>query len=272
MKNKFIIAGLALGLAAGFNPVQAQFLKKLQQKLEDKVDRKVDGMINGKKGSTVSAEGKSAKPMPKLEEVYSFVPGHSPFFADNFSTDKAGRMPRHWKSSGGGSITTIPDVPGKWLALAPLTTYRIDSILAMPGNFTVEFDILTRSTQAKDIGALVFGFGRDNSNRSYIQDAYNDNAITGTRLHFWNEAIINSSSDTKINNSLEYPLSNYANTIIHISMSVEGENMRVYMNRSKLIDTRMFKANTIKYFYMSAPYDYEGEAMTYFGNFVISKL
>lgn len=272
MKNPFIIAGLALTLAAGASPVQAQFFKKLQQKLEDKVDRKVDGMINGQKGTKTTAEGKSSKPMPKLEEVYSFVPGHTLFFADNFTSDKAGRMPKRWKSSGGGSIATIPDVPGKWLALAPRTTYRIDSILAMPGNFTVEFDILTRSTQAKDIGALVFGFGRDNSNRSYIQDAYNDNAITGTQLHFWNEDISNSSSDTKIHNSLEYPLSNFANTTIHISMSIEGENMRVYLNRSKLVDTRMFKTNTIKYFYLSAPYDYEGEAMTYFGNFVISKL
>ncbi|MCX2480031.1 hypothetical protein OQY15_13100 [Pedobacter sp. MC2016-15] len=272
IKYKLIIATLML--TAGMTQAQAQFLKRLQQKLEDKVDKKVDGMINGPKGSsgTGSAAGKSTKPLPKLEEVYSFVPGRSLYFADNFATDAAGRMPRQWKSSGGGSIVTVPDVPGKWLALAPRTTYRIDSILAMPGNFTVEFDILTRSTQAKDIGALVFGFARDNSNRSYIQDAYNDNAITGTQLHFWNEDVNNASSDTKINNSLEYPLSNYGNTVLHVSMSIEGENMRVYLNRSKLVDTRMFKTNTIKYFYLSAPYDYEGEAMAYFSNLVISKL
>jgi hypothetical protein len=271
MKNYKLIISVLL-FTAGINQAQAQLFKKLQQKLEDQVDRRVDGMMNGKKGAKNSTGGTSSKPMPKLEEVYSFVPGHTVYFADNFTADKAGRMPKRWKSSGGGSIVTVPDVPGKWLALAPRTTYRIDSILAMPGNFTVEFDILTRSTQAKDIGALVFGFGRDNSNRSYIQDAYNDNAITGTQLHFWNEDITNASSDTKISNSLEYPLSNFANTVMHVSMSIEGENMRVYLNRSKLVDTRMFKTNTIKYFYLSAPYDYEGEAMTYFGNFVVSKL
>lgn len=272
MKNKFIIAGLVCFLTAGINSAQAQLFKKLQQKLEDKVDRKVDGMMNGKKGSGTGADGKSTKPMPKLEEVYSFVPGHTVYFADNFASDKAGRMPKKWKTSGGGSIVTVPDVPGKWLALAPRTSYRIDSILAMPGNFTVEFDILTRSTQARDMGPLVFGFARDNSNRNYIQDAYNDNAITGTQIHFWNEAVINSSSDTKISNSLEYPLSNFATATMHIAISVEGENMRVYLNRSKLLDTRMFKANTIKYFYLSGPFDYEGEAMAYFGNFVVSKI
>lgn len=272
MKNKFIIAALLISFTAGINQAQAQLFKKLQQKLEDQVDRRVDGVMNGKKGSKSTGDGKSGKPMPKLEEVYSFVPGSTVYFADNFASEKAGRMPGKWKTSGGGSIITVPDVPGKWLALAPATTYRIDSILAMPGRFTVEFDILTRSTQAKDIGPLVFGFGRDNSSRSYIQDAYNDNAITGTQIHFWNEAITNSSSDTKIHSNLEFPLSNYANTIIHISMSIEGEDMRVYLNRSKLVDTRMFKTNTLKYFYLSGPYDYEGEAMTYFGNFVVSKL
>jgi hypothetical protein len=272
MKNKFIIAVLACFFTAGISRAQAQLFKKLQQKLEDKVNKKVDGIMDGQKGTKSSAEGKSSKPMPKLEEVYSFVPGRTVYFADNFASDKAGRMPKHWKTSGGGSIITVPDVSGKWLALAPRTTYRIDSILAMPGNFTVEFDILTRSTQAKDIGAMVFGFARDNSNRNYIQDAYNDNAITGTQIHFWNEAIVNSSSDTKISNSLEYPLSNFATAMLHISISVEAENMRVYLNKSKLLDTRMFKTNTIKYFYLSSPFDYEGEAMTYFGNFVISKL
>jgi len=272
MKIKFITAGLLCCLAAGTHQAHAQLFKRLQQKLEDKVDKKVDGMISGQKGTKNSGGSSSSKPMPKLEEVYSFVPGSTAYFADNFASDKAGRMPRHWKSSGGGSINTIPDVPGKWLALSPRTTYRIDSILAMPGNFTVEFDVLTRSVQAKDIGALVFGFARDNSNRSYIMDAYNDNAITSTQIHFWNEDVTNASSDTRISNPLEYPLSNYANGLLHVAISVEGEQMRVYLNRSKLLDTRMFKANTIKYFYLSAPFEYEGEAMAYFGNFVISKL
>jgi len=272
MNNKIITAVLLLLFTAGINQAQAQLFKKLQQKLEDKVDRKVDGMINGKRVAGTTAEGKSSKPMPKLEEVYSFVPGSTVYFKDNFASDKAGRMPKKWKSSGGGSIVTIPDVSGKWLALAPRTTYRIDSILAMPGNFTVEFDILTRSTQARDMGPLIFGFARDNSGRAYMNDAYNDNAIVGTQLHFWNEAVNNASSDTQINTNLDFPLSNYANTTIHISMSIEGEDMRVYMNKIKLLDTRMFKAHTLKYFFLSGPYSYEAEAMAYFGNFVISKL
>jgi len=271
MKSNYFLISIACLFTISINQSQAQLFKKLKQKLEDKVDRQVDGMINGKSKTSDSNSERSSGKLPNIEEVYSFVPGSTVYFADNFSSSSSGRMPKKWKSSGGGSVTTIPDVPGKWLALSPRTTYRIDSILAMPGNFTVEFDLLTRSVEAKDIGSMSVGFGRDNSNRDYMADAYNNNAITETQLHFWNGDITNASSDTKISNTLKFPLSNYANGLIHVAISVEGENMRVYVNKSKLLDTRMFKKNTLKYFYLTAPFDYTAEAMVYFSNFVIAK-
>ena len=273
MKHKIYVAGLLFCFTFTVQNTQAQFLKKMQQKLQDKVDKKVDDAMNGSKdakGNSTQGNNTGGK-LPNIEEVYSFTPGSTLFFSDNFSADGAGRMPKHWKSSGGGSVTAVTGVPGKWLALAPGTTYRIDNLLAMPGNFTVEFDLVTRSTAAKDIGPLKFGFARDNSNRSYINDAYNDNAINSTELHFWNEDVTNSSSDTKISNPLKFPLNNYANGLLHVAIAVEGENMRVYINKSKLLDTRMFNKNTIKYFYLSGPYSYDAEAMVYFSNFVIAK-
>lgn len=274
MKNRFIILSTVTLFSIGLPAANAQFLKKIQQKLQDKVDKKVDNVLNGSSGAVKSADdgstGKKAK-LPNLEEVYSFTPGSATVFSDNFATDNAGRMPKHWKSSGGGGIATVSGMPGKWLSLMARTTYKLTDLLAMPGNFTIEFDLVTRSTEAKDIGAMQFGFAKDNSNREYISDAYNSNAITASQLHFWNKAIHNASSDTKISNNLEFPLNNYANELIHIAIAVEGENMRVYVNKSKVLDTNMFKKGTIKYFYMSAPFDYEYNAMVYFGNFVIAK-
>ncbi|WP_254070990.1 hypothetical protein [Pedobacter sp. L105] len=272
MRHRFFITSLIFCFALGIPSTQAQFLKKMQQKLQDKVDKKVDDTMNGNK-DTKNTDGNnstSAK-LPHIEEVYSFTPGNTVIFSDNFSTETSGRMPKHWKSSGGGSINTVSDIPGKWLALAPKTTYRINNLLPMPGNFTVEFDIVTRSMAAKDIGAMLFGFGSDNSNREYVTDAYNENAITATQLHFWNKEVTNSSSATKINNPLSFPLNNYANGLLHVAIAVEGENMRVYINKSKLVDTRMFNKDTLKYFYISAPYSYDADAMVYFSNFVIAK-
>ncbi|MET4141185.1 hypothetical protein [Pedobacter sp. UYP1] len=278
MKHKILIYSVLIASTLITQQSHAQFFKKIQQKIQDKVDKKVDDVINGNTGtntktsSTSSSQtGNSGSKLPNIEEVYSFTPASNVFFADNFSSDPAGRMASHWKTSGTGSVTTISDVPGKWLALSPRTTYRLENLLAMPGNFTIEFDLITRSTEVKDIGAMQFGFAKDNSNREYISDAYNSNAITESQLHFWNKEVNNSSSDTKISNQLSFPLNNYANALIHVAIAVEGENMRVYINKSKVVDTRMFKKGTIKYFYLSAPFDYSSDAMVYFGNLVMAK-
>lgn len=272
MRHQFFIISFLFCFALGIPYSHAQFLKRMQQKLQDKAEKKLDNVMNGNEDSksTRDDNGTSAK-LPHLEEVYSFTPGNTLFFSDNFLAETSGRMPKHWKSSGGGSINNIPGMSGKWLALAPQTTYRIDNLLAMPGNFTVEFDIVTRSIAAKDIGAMQFGFGSDNANRTYIADANEGNAITATQLHFWNKEITNSSSATKIYNTLPFPLNNYANGLLHVAIAIEGEDMRVYINKSKLLDTRMFNKDTLKYFYLSAPYSYEGDAMVYFSNFVIAK-
>jgi hypothetical protein len=250
MKKRYLISGLIISSLLGVQTTQAQFLKKMQQKLQDKVDKKVDDVLNGsgtKNTGTSAGNGGKRVKTPYLEEVYSFTPGATVIFADNFANDVLGRMPKHWQSSGGGSVFT------------------------MPGNFTVEFDLLTRSTQAKDIGSMLFGFAKDDSNREYISSAGDANSITSTTLHFWNKAIINASSDTDIYNNLDFPLENYANELIHVAIAVEGEDMRVYINKSKVLDTGMFKRSTIKYFYLSAPYKYDYTAKMYFGNLVIAK-
>lgn len=55
-----------------------------------------------------------------------------------------------------------------------------------------------------------------------------------------------------------------------MAIAIEGRNMRVYINKSKLLDTRMFNKDAIKYFYLSAPFDCKSDAAVFFGNFVIA--
>ena len=262
-----------LGLLAYANPAEAQLLKKFQKSLEDKASQKVDDVLNGKKKAATAAPESTTdkKAAPAIEEVYSFTPGSTIFFESDFKRDTKGLMPKKWKASTSGSIVNIPDMPGNWLALTARTTYKIDSLIKMPENFTVEFDLVTRSDEARDIGSMSFGFARDNSIKSYTMDAYNDNATTNTQLHFHNREISSSSSDTKVHNTLSYPFANYANGLLHVAIAVEGENMRVYVNRSKVLDTRMLRKDLPKFFYLSAPFSYDNQAKVYFGNFVMSK-
>lgn len=273
MKLKNLPMLAVLGLLVYASPAEAQLLKKFQKSLENKASQKVDDVLNGKtKTSSPAAESTAAKDAPPMvEEVYSFTPGATILFESDFKRDTKGLMPKKWKASTSGSVVSLPDVPGNWLALTARTTYKIDSLFKLPENFTVEFDLVTRSDEAKDIGSMSFGFARDNSIKNYIMDAYNDNAITNTQLHFHNRDINSASSDTKVHNTLSFPLANYANGLLHVAIAVEGENMRVYVNRSKVLDTWMLRKDLPKFFYLSAPFSYDNQSKVYFGNFVMAK-
>ncbi|GAA4802256.1 hypothetical protein GCM10023231_34030 [Olivibacter ginsenosidimutans] len=276
MKQHILFSLLCFAIVLNSQTSSAQIWKKVQQKLEEKVEKKVDDVLDGKKKSmedtTEDGQATGVEAVPNMEERYSFTPGGTIIFADDFKHDQEGKMASYWKSSGGGSVVNVSSVPGNWLALAPNTTYRIDSLLEISANFTIEFDLLTRSVEAKDIGAMQIGFARDNSNRSYIMDAYNDNAITCMQLHFWNKEVTNSSSDTEIYNTLDFPLNNFSNGLLHVAITVEGQHMRIYVNKAKLLDTDMFKKDAVKYFYLSAPFDYKAGAKVFFSNFTWAKL
>jgi hypothetical protein len=273
MTIKQLSAITLLGIFVQVSSLQAQIWKKVQRKIEEKANQKADDVINGKKSSANNksdVEG-SKDNRPYLEEVYSFTPGTKIIFESDFKYDAKGRMPKRWKSSGSGSVAAVSGMPGNWLALTENSTYKIDSLMSSPGNFTIEFDLITRSAETSDIGAMSFGFARDNSSRNGIYDGHNGNAITNTQLHFHNQEVINSSSDTDNYNTLDYPFASYSNSLIHVAISVEGENLRIYVDKAKVLDTKMFKPAATKFFYLTAPYSYDQGSKVYFGNFVMAK-
>ncbi|MCH7408403.1 hypothetical protein MM239_03265 [Belliella sp. DSM 111904] len=188
-------------------------------------------------------------------------------FRDDFSNEELGAMPKLWKSSGGGAV--VNEKGENWLELKANVTYRIDSLIDLPEDFEVSFDLLTKSDQARDIGAMRFGFGRDNSVRRYIMDAYNNNAITSTQIHFSNKKVTSSSSDTKLYTTDNFPLNSYANRLMKVRIQVKGENMIIFIDDEKLLDAAMFNKNSVKFFYLSAPFNYKNDARMYFKNFKI---
>lgn len=252
----------------------AQIWKKVQNSLEEKASNKIDDVLSGKKrteGNSQNTVGSTERQTPSnLQEVYAFQPGDSVIFATDFVYDAKGRMPKRWKSSGSGSVASVEGIAGNWVALAEQSTYKIDSLFNTPDNFTIEFDLVTRSSESADIGSMSFGFARDNSVKNQLLDAYNGNAITNTQLHFHNQEVTNASSDTENHITLDFPFANYANAVLHVAIAVEGEILSVYVNKNKVLDTRMFNQNVPKFFYITAPYSYEQQSQVYFGNFVMA--
>src|SRR5690606_5018139 len=120
------------------------------------------------------------------------------------------------------------------------------------------------------LGSITLRFYSDNSVTNQPLYANNGNAITNTQLHFHNQEITNASSDTKNYITLDFPFANYSNAVLHVAIAVEGDILSIYINKSKVLDTRMFNKDAPKFFYITAPYSYEQQSQVYFGNFVMA--
>jgi hypothetical protein len=252
---------------------KAQIFKHLEDKAEQKADEKVDDLfVKHKHTSNTSTTDVSV--FTEAAKVYDFKPGTQNIFWDNFETDSLGNMPHNWKTSGSGSVQTFPNQLGKWFLLNEYTSYKLRKDASLPENFTIEFDIATHSnTSADDLESLIFGFAHDNNISSYIGDAYNNNAITATQIHYWNKEIINSSSDTKIYNSQKFPLQQYAVGKMHVAISVNGSSMKVYLDKVKVLDADMFLNTSMnKHFYISTATRIDNGAQIAIGNFKINAL
>lgn len=250
----------------------AQLFDKIKKKAEKAAEKTVDRVLSGEKdpAGDPDNDGETTGSTPAratINPVFDFVPGDSLVFRDDLSGDQPGSMPHAWKSNGSGEVVRFPGVAGNWLLLKEFASYKLDTLLAMPAHFSLEFDILTRSDQARDLVEFSFGFASDNSVRRYISDAYNDNAITQTTIHYWNKEVISSSSDTKIHHTGDFELENYANETMHVSIRVAGENMAVYLDKKKVLDTRMFDPGAKKYFYMSTGTELNNDAQIAVSNF-----
>ncbi|PYF76999.1 hypothetical protein [Pedobacter nutrimenti] len=284
MKTKKLIAAAfgAMAILAVSQPVHAQFLKKLKDKVNAQLDKKVDDVLSGNK-NTAQGSASSSAPSSTTEDKkffekaalsYNFSPGKDQIFADDFSKDASGRMALSWKTGGSGSVEKFPNQEGKWLIFNEYTSYKLKSDKALPSKFTIEFDLATHSlTDTEDLGSIGFGFAHDNGNTKFISDAYNDNAITQTEINYYGKTVNNASSETKINNTVNFPLAGYAIGKMHVEIAVNGQNMLVYLDKVKVLDTDMFlKSTGNKYFYISAPFKLKHDAQVGISNFRLAAL
>lgn len=146
-------------------------------------------------------------------------------------------------------------------------TFKLDSLLSMPDDFTVEFDVLALCDKVDDLSPLIFGFDGDNS-----AGAYETQGSASVSLLYFNDDEYTAYS-TGLNKyySGNYTLENVVNQPMHIAIQVKGVHMAVYLNKAKILDADMFLPDARKYFFISAPMNYEHGAQLLIGNVRIAK-
>lgn len=164
-----------------------------------------------------------------------FVPGQNVVFSDDFSKDAMGDFPAKWNSTGSGRVTTLSGLPGRWLALKSNTIITPEVGKALPENSTIEFDLYLQTGGTTPF--IQFGF-------TPVKNIVREDMFYKDRF-FMDIAHYNEEDSKMVEYGLkndvigtknDFPITSYANKILHVSIALNKERIRVYLDQTKVID------------------------------------
>lgn len=257
---------------------EAQFFKKLAKKAEKAAERTVERRVERETSKktdqaldSVLEPGSGGKQAPNTEgnenttgtndenttstssvatgpktiEVYSkfdFVPGDKPLFFDDFNDEFMGDFPSKWNTNGSGEVVTIGSIPGKWYSIASRSITVPNLGTTLPEDFTMEFDLkvvnLSRNTGS---GAKLGIYFSETSGLTT-----NENNVLAN-LNFCQYIAIGVRVDNNfkgdpapIQNTLQQDLREIYKDVVHVSIAVNKNRYRLWLNEIKVADLPQF--------------------------------
>ena len=211
--------------------------KLLSEKSGETDDTKTDDEIAENSSGSESSSSDNETNKAKELEIYSkfdFVPGDNILMADDFSLDNLGDFPSKWNTNGTGELATINQE--KWFKLAGKSVYIPDLSSNLPEDYTIEFDMLTvvdkkTSSQAKlEIWLEDNKVFNPSKNRAMVEiplclfisvGFIIENKVSGNRV---------------IRNTVEKDIRDILLQKNHVSISVNGNRFRMWINENKVVD------------------------------------
>lgn len=251
MQNNKSLFGLIVVVAIFSVSQTSAQLSGILQKAKDKVTTRMksEGAAKISKGS------------------YDFIAGDSLIFSEDFGGYKTGASATSFKTNGSASVATVDGQKGKWMILQDKATYKLSRHIVYPEHFTVEFDLLAVADKTGDISPMSFGFAADNS-----AGEYTSNAGAYVQLHYYDGDEVNVGNN-KLNKFMNatFDLAPGLNRPLHVSLTVQGQRVTVYLDKVKLADTDLFSDSDARNFYITAPWEYSNDARVMVSNLKIAR-
>jgi OOP family OmpA-OmpF porin len=172
----------------------------------------------------------------QVNSFSDFVAGENILFYDDFKQDALSDFPAKWNTNGSGKVITIDGQKGKWLEIVHNTIVNPVLDKPLPENCTIEFDLFLQASADRLTPFIQFGltpvkdvmredlFYKD---KFFVSiNRYNEN--DGRQLEYGLKEVVGNKND--------FALPSYANKVLHVSMAVNKTRVRVYFDKSKLID------------------------------------
>lgn len=194
----------------------------------------------GNKASQTGPSGTSSgEPSLSVYSKFDFVPGDETLFFDDFSNDFVGDFPSKWDTNGSGEVVTLSGSSEKWFELKSQSTY-FPNISSLPEDYTIEFDLLTVGVDQNTSSVALLSISLDENN-SYDYYRAGKNGVNlkiplvqyvVPHIGIWNKI----NDETIINNSVEAEIRNAIVHQPHISIAVNGQRLRLWVNQTKYVD------------------------------------
>ena len=175
-----------------------------------------------------------------------FVSGTAVIFEDHFEQDKLGDFPARWNTNGSGKITKVNAVPGNWLEVPHNSIVHPIMEKSLPDNCTIEFDLFLQRNGQQRIPFIQFGL-------TPVKDIMKEDIfykdkffISISRYDEENGKTIEYGLRDVIGNKSDFPITNYANKILHVSIAINNTRIRIFLDDKKIIDLPRVLTTTMR--------------------------
>ncbi len=164
--------------------------------------------------------------------------GDKPLFFDDFGNDFVGDFPSKWNSNGSGEIVLMGDNNEKWMEIKPgSSTFYIPDTPNLPEEFTVEFDLMTAGLDRKTSSGSKLILRLDdnttfttNKNTAAIEIPFCQFIAIGMVIESWSDG------KRTMRNSLSVDIRKTILEPVHISMAINKQRVRFWINEVKYVD------------------------------------
>lgn len=255
--------------------------RRVERETEEKTDAALDSILEpGSKGSTPepqvntqappsgngeispSDSGSDGAPGEAAAEnaiqVYSkfdYVPGDKVLFYDDYSNDFIGDFPSKWNTNGSGEVVIINNEPQKWLKLIQgYGILYIPDVPSLPEDYTIEFDMLTKGIDKKTSSSAGLTVNISNDPGFDAGSQYISTFLPIGQYGVFDIRVRNyaAGTGTEVNSGIKADIRDAVLNRPHISIAVNGQRFRLWVNETKYVDIPRFipeggKLTTLKF-------------------------
>jgi hypothetical protein len=277
------------------SPAKTAFTKKFEDEFDFNVIRKMVGMKPLPKSPTISNMGDTPvrnSDKPIAETVSNEANGET--FFENFADANVGQAPQKWTvSNNTGIVKDKIGQAGNWLAMSKEGLFFPDyAVLALPKNFTLEFDVSWTKTISYYSPSFYFHIGAapyDNTLKRYDRQLVNINSYTSAKMErvalwidpHWNNEhgryglqVFDARGGYKLDKADKTQIFYKNKNLVKVKLVRQGSLLTVYFNGSKMTEdavmSEMIRWNFFGFDLSNAPNAEQGDEF-YLSNISLSK-